>query len=422
MSKTKLHYGWVIVLACCILSMFVMVFYANTYSYYQLPVSEDLNITYTQFTLGNTFATIGGMVFSLFFSGKFAAGKTRLYMLIAAIVNGGCLALIGSITEVWQLYILKFVGDFAYGALAYIPINMLIGNWFVEKKSLATAIVFSCSNIGGMVFVNLINSWIANDGWRWSIRWSGLICVAAGVLATLLIRKAPAEMGLTPYDRKSKRQMAKEAQAEQVVDERDTWPGISKAQAVKTAAFVLVGVFAICAGMTSAGIFTMIPTFLGENQLDATGPFAVFSATGIVSQILISPMFEKKTVIGCGFCSLLGVISMVMLIMSPSVHVLPYFACCIMSFALVASNLAPPQMIGRLFGYKEFGGIYGLYNFFFTAGCMLGPIFSAAIRDATGSFSAAWIAYMVVFIGMTAAAFLAMGAGKKVREQHPQGD
>ena len=50
---------------------------------------------------------------------------------------------------------------------------------------------------------------------------------------------------------------------------------------------------------------------------------------------------------------------------------------------------------------------------------MLGPIFSAAVRDMTGFFNAAWIVYIVVFAAMAFSALLVVKSGSKIRQLYP---
>ena len=54
----------------------------------------------------------------------------------------------------------------------------------------------------------------------------------------------------------------------------------------------------------------------------------------------------------------------------------------IMPFGSCITSLAPPLLTGQIFGYKDYGGIYGLGNSCFMAGCMIGPMLSSGIRTA----------------------------------------
>ena len=413
MKKMKSHYGWVVVFACFLLTVSTMVLYYNTFSYYQVPITTELGISYTQFTLSSACATIGGMLFSLFFANKFASGKTRLYMIIGAAVSSACLFLVGSITQIWHLYILKLVGDFAFSTLSFVSINMLMANWFTEKRSLATAIALTGSNVGGVILSDVVAGWIANQGWRWTARTESVICLVCALVAIMLIRIKPTDLGLLPYDKKSAKQQSNTAVSS------TSWNGITKAQAMKTPAMWLLGLVGICAGMCAAGIFTMVPTYLTEKSMNYAGPFAVYSAVGIASRLLVSPLFEKRIVVGSTICSALGVASMVALILCPELPVLAYLSCGLLSFALASGTLAPPLIIGSVFGNREYGGIYGLFNFFYMAGCMLGPIFSSSVRDITGSFQVAWISYIGVFVAFVVFTMLTLRTAPKIRQTYP---
>lgn len=74
MEKRKPFYGWMIVDACFILTMFPMVFVSNTFSYYQYPICNDLGISYVEFNVSTLFSSFACMAFSFLLAGKMARG------------------------------------------------------------------------------------------------------------------------------------------------------------------------------------------------------------------------------------------------------------------------------------------------------------------------------------------------------------
>ena len=52
------------------------------------------------------------------------------------------------------------------------------------------------------------------------------------------------------------------------------------------------------------------------------------------------------------------------------------------------------------------------------AGCMIGPMLSSGIRTATGSYFAAWVACMVVYVLLALCVNLAINTGKKLKPEN----
>lgn len=413
MEKKKPFYGWIIVAACFILTMFPMVFVSNTFSYYQYPICNDLGISYVEFNVASLCSSIACMVFSFLLAGKMARGNMRLWMLVGGIVTAGALVLQSFITAIWQFYITVFVANFALSTLTYIPINTLISSWFVHKKAFATSVVFMGSGIGGMIFTPVVSNLITNYGWRMSFRVAAVVVLVTSVVVTAIVRKTPAEMGQSPL-------IAEEGNGQESKEKKvpDASFGVMKKDAVKSRAFWLFMVAAVCCGMLSAGIMTQVPTYLMETVGDYAMAMSVYNAVGILSKPVLGVMYDRLGLTkGVWVNVLLGCAAMVVLLLVPSAATMALAAAVLLSFGTGVGTLAPPLFAGKLFGNKDYGAIYGLVNFGFMGGCMIGPMFSSAIRTFAGSYTSAWMAYIAIFIMMAFFAVVSLKAGKTLHEK-----
>ena len=410
--ENKFFYGWVIMGCLFLITMLPMVFYSNFFSYYQVPICKDFGCTYVEFSAANIASTVAGMLFSLTLAGKFSQGNTRLFMLIGGAIGSAALLTQSYITEIWQLYLTFFVVNFALSAITYIPINFLISQWFIDKKGLVTSIVFTGSGIGGILFSNFAAGIIANQGWRTGFRVTALITIATVVVVFLLIRKSPAEMGLEPYRSSKKGQGKGQSSTKQPL-----WEGLSKAEAIKTSAFWLYALCLICCGIAAAGIFTQAPTYLIENGVDYAPVMAVASAAMIIGKLAAGPLIDKLgiqkgTMISCLF----GAAGLVVLQFVPGMGKASAFAgLALIPIGTSITSVGPPLLTSLVFGTKDFGGIYGLGNAFFMGGCMIGPMLSSSIRTATGSYTTAWMVFIIIFFALTVTTILAVKLGAKCR-------
>lgn len=414
-NKKKFFYGWIIVAALFLVTMLPMVFISNFFSYYQVPICEEFGCSYAEFNISNVASTIAGILFSLALASKVGKGRTRLFMLAGGLVAAAAIYFQSCITAVWQLYITFFAANFAFSAMTYVPINLIISNWFVDRKGLVTSIVFAGSGLGGMVFSSLAADIIANSGWRMGFRLTAIITAIVAVLVFLLVRKSPAEMGLEPYAKSS---AGAQSYGESSAGPADDWPGLSKAEALRTGSFWLYAACLVCCGIVAAGVFTQVPTYLIENGVDYAPVMAVFNGVTVVGMVAIGPIIDKLGLKkGCVLTCLVAVVALICLMLVPQFGSAAAYACMIIiPFGAGITSLAPPLLTGSMFGYRDYSGIYGLGNSCFMIGCMIGPVLSSGLRDGTGSYQPAWIAMAAAYVLLAATAVLAASAAKKLHK------
>ena len=411
-QNNKLFYGWVVVACLFLIAMLPMVFYSTFFSYYQMPISTEFGCTYAEFSVSNVASTIAGMLFSLTLASKLGKGNTRVFMLIGGLVGAAAFVAQSYVTAIWQLYITFFIANFALSAITYVPINFLISQWFIDKKGLVTSIVFAGSGLGGMLFSGLAADIIANQGWRMGFRVTAVVILVTVVISFLFIRKSPADKGLEPYRDPKKKDDTPAAEAAAAPQ----WAGLSKSQAVKTGAFFFYALCLLCCGIVAAGIFTQVPTYLVENGVDYAPVMAVFSGVSIFGTVVTGPILDKLGIDkGSILTCVVSCVAIVALILVTSFgSAAAYASMVIIPFGAAVTSIAPPLLTGALFGYKDYGGIYGLGNALFMAGCMVGPMLTSGLRSAMGNYFGAWISMIVVYLLLALSVVLAMNAGKRI--------
>ncbi|CDO70615.1 hypothetical protein BN946_scf184748.g12 [Trametes cinnabarina] len=86
------------------------------------------------------------------------------------------------IQQVWQLILLQGVGLGFSGGFMYLPVMILLPQWFSEHRGLAGGIIFAGTGVGGFVFPFLLNALLNNVGLRWTLRiWAIMTCVSTGI-------------------------------------------------------------------------------------------------------------------------------------------------------------------------------------------------------------------------------------------------
>lgn len=395
-EKKKLFYGWIIVGCLFLITALPMVFQSNFFSYYQVPVSQDLGVDYVKFSTTNVFNTIAGMVFGIFLAGRVCAGRVRLAMVIGAVGVAVSCFVQSFVSQIWQFWCLGFVINIFMNCFTYTPINFIISRWFIDKKGLATSIVFAGGGVGGAVFSKPFATMLATHGWRYCYRFTGVLALVVVLFVALVIRKDPSEKGLQPLHKiDSDEAGGADAQAQMLV-------GLTKSEALKTVSFYFYAAAVVMIGMTAAGIMTHVPTFLIEAELDYASIMAIYSVGAIFAQLVVGTFYDKVGMtVGLAGNAAIGIIGLILLSLIHTLgSAIPFIAMLCLALGGCVASLGTPMLTGKCFGNKDFGAIYGLGNTLFMAGCMIGPMLSAAIREGTGNYITAWIIYMCIYAGI----------------------
>lgn len=395
-EKKKLFYGWIIVGCLFLITALPMVFQSNFFSYYQVPVSQDLGVDYVKFSTTNVFNTIAGMVFGIFLAGRVCAGRVRLAMVIGAVGVAVSCFVQSFVSQIWQFWCLGFVINIFMNCFTYTPINFIISRWFIDKKGLATSIVFAGGGVGGAVFSKPFATMLATHGWRYCYRFTGVLALVVVLFVALVIRKDPSEKGLQPLHKiDSDEAGGADAQAQMFV-------GLTKSEALKTVSFYFYAAAVVMIGMTAAGIMTHVPTFLIEAELDYASIMAIYSVGAIFAQLVVGTFYDKVGMtVGLAGNAAIGIIGLILLSLIHTLgSAIPFIAMLCLALGGCVASLGTPMLTGKCFGNKDFGAIYGLGNTLFMAGCMIGPMLSAAIREGTGNYITAWIIYMCIYAGI----------------------
>lgn len=395
-EKKKLFYGWIIVGCLFLITALPMVFQSNFFSYYQVPVSQNLGVDYVKFSTTNVFNTIAGMVFGIFLAGRVCAGRVRLAMVIGAVGVAVSCFVQSFVSQIWQFWCLGFVINIFMNCFTYTPINFIISRWFIDKKGLATSIVFAGGGVGGAVFSKPFATMLATHGWRYCYRFTGVLALVVVLFVALVIRKDPSEKGLQPLHKiDSDEAGGADAQAQMLV-------GLTKSEALKTVSFYFYAAAVVMIGMTAAGIMTHVPTFLIEAELDYASIMAIYSVGAIFAQLVVGTFYDKVGMtVGLAGNAAIGIIGLILLSLIHTLgSAIPFIAMLCLALGGCVASLGTPMLTGKCFGNKDFGAIYGLGNTLFMAGCMIGPMLSAAIREGTGNYITAWIIYMCIYAGI----------------------
>jgi len=203
MARPFLFYGWIIVAFTFVLQFVVVGLSYYAFGVYLKPMTEVLETDRFSVALTLSFQSILVAVLSPVAGRAFARFDVRWLLTLGA----GCLAvgfaLLSKVTALWHLYLL-YGGVVGVGLvlLGTIPCNMLLANWFAQRRGTAMGISQFGITISATVLVPVVTWLLLTYGWQTSF----VVCgVASAIILVpviwLFAVRSPEDMGLHPDGR-----------------------------------------------------------------------------------------------------------------------------------------------------------------------------------------------------------------------------
>ena len=400
------HYAWVIlIVAMMVLGVYVPVVnsLSNTW---QIAVTEDLGFSRTAFSFTGTITQAVGIflgpVVSVFLTKyNFKRIWTAAAIAFAAAVFGYSLA-----QNQYQFYALGLVVGAAYITTAQIPMMMLINNWFSEKKGLATSIAVSGISAGGALLSPLVNSLIANVGWRMSYRVYALIILAlAVVFGIFLIYLRPEDKGMKPYGYKE----SDDLPADPTKDTNKSLNvGLTIAASLSCSFFIFLLLGSVMNGLANGASLQFPPALQEAAGFKTAGTVvSIYLLLGVFGKLLLGRIADKYGIYHALFFGAATLaLSFVAMLFVPFAWG-PWLVAVVFGFGLALGSVLPPLVTASIYGRDMYGEAYGFVQSATQVGAAFGPLLVSYIFDASGSYYMAWIinigfALLIAFLWLLA--------------------
>jgi MFS family permease len=404
----RIFYGWWVVLAA-----FLNLFFAVGILFYGFPVFypsmiESLGFTRAQLTTGFLLGFVVGALPCALLAGVLIDRLGARKVIWAGVwLVGLSLILMGSMTRLWQFYLLCVIEVIGYVLAGPIPNQVLIANWFERKRGRAMGYAYLGLGLGGAISPLAINKLIQTLGWRHALHVTGaVILIALFPAAQWIIRSNPRDLHLLP-DGLSARLVAPDPAAAPP----DGFPAgkFSADTDLRSALgsrnfWLIVGGCTLTIGAIGA-VTQHLVLFLKDHGYSLRAASHVSSAllaASLAGRVLVGHFADrrsKKNVMVL-FYALLGV-AIPLLFFSHRPSVLWVFAM-IFGFALGADYMLIPLLTAECFGLSALGKLLSVIISVYSLGQWVAPWVTGRIFDAYHSYNLAWSI-------MTAAALLGAG-------------
>lgn len=427
--EKKQFKGWGVLAAAFIMSFIPTAIMSNCFALYMNPVCTNLGFSTTSWSMVNLIASFASAAGAIIIAGLYQKKNMRLMMAIVTIGTGLCWFAATFCSKIWQFYLVFCLSNIFMAGLTQLPISMLVTAWFEDKRSTMMSIAYAGGGLGGFVWSPVLTRFITAgpEGWKTAMIFSAIVVTVVMVLVALfLVKRSPAEYGTVPYRTMSDEERAKAAEASAAA-KANAWVGVSKKTATKSKAWLPVIGVVMLIGALASGVTTHVPNFITSIANDGgklSGTIlSIYSIVSIVGMVgggmLMDKIGIKKTTLLAVVLVAVGLGSLVLA--SKGNTAIAFGYCIFFAIAMCLPKLLPSVLMSKVFGTKEYAGIYSFANLFFLVGAALGSVLTSILAGIFG-YAITWIIYIVFAVLFYLCVAAALRNGEKLQEMYPEGD
>jgi MFS family permease len=391
--QARVFYGWYVVGA-----VFAITTVTSGLVFYNLSILLAAFVAERGFPVGlassatATFFIAGGF-------GGLVAGRmvdridVRLVICAGTTTAALCLASVGLLGEVWQLFAFHVLFGFAYGTAGLVPVTTLIARWFNVRRSLAFSIGSTGLSAGGMLVAPVVALAIERHGLAAAAPWMALTMVLGIVpVALLVLRPSPQSMGLEPDGLSSAESAVAPPQA-----------SVRFAEAVRSSYFYVVSVAYFFLLGTQVGaimhLFRLASTRVDSET--AALALAVMAASSTIGRLAGGAVLLRvpTRVFALAMMALQAASLVVLALAHDRATILA--ATTVFGMTIGNSLMLHPLLLAERFGVREYGRIYAASQMVTVTGLATCPALIGFLYEASGGYDMPFLAVaMLTLIGL----------------------
>ena len=397
-----MHYAWIIAATGCLVTILAHGFGRMSYSVILPSMKDGLMLSYTQLGSIATGNFIGYLCLAIV--GGFLAARfgVRRVVFVSLIVIGVSLFLTGLADSFLFAFFTRLVSGAGNGG-AYVPIMALPAAWFIiKRRGLATGIVSAGIGTGlflsGVMLPPVISAF-GREGWRYAWFMLGIVVFLLAFVCFAFLRDSPKDMGLGVYG----------GEVRETGGPKVTLFSAFRDIVVEPEIWKLGGVYFMY-GFSYIVYLTFFVAYLTkEMQVPAVAAGRIFGILGIFSIFCGVIYGWVSDIVGRRYGSMLAYLTLALsyiLFAFWKDYTGFYLSAVVFGIAAFSIPVIMAAAAGDAVGGKLAPAGLGFITLFFGIGQALGPMIGGYIKDATGTFTYAFL--------LSAAVSLAGGAGSLV--------
>jgi MFS family permease len=408
-------YGWKLLGAFWLIMCFNLGFPAYGQTVISAVMSKDLG--FNRQTLGIIFAVYIAMSGV---PGPFVAMLVNRFGVRLTVILGSLILIAGAalmatwVREAWQAVVaLGLLVGAGVATGAAIASQSCVAQWFVRRRALALAILYSAGALGGSIAAWLLTRVIERAHGDWRAAWwvvAGLCCVAA-VIAALFVRERPADLGQLPDGEPAGGSGAAPVRRPAFIT-RDDW---TFREAAKTRTYWLI-IVSLVGGSGGYSLFLAQGVRhlmdLGHTLEIASSSISIMTVTGLIAKAIIAAFGDRidPRYLWAVFTAAFGV-GLVIVVDARSYASLVVFSTCL-GIGFGGGVVCLMAVLSNYFGTRAFASLSGLAVAINTGCSVVAPIVGGRLFD-TGHGYGGTFYFVATWCFIGAAVLFALRAPRK---------
>ena len=396
LNPRSCYYGWWVAAAAAGIEFANAATAIGILTVFVIPMSQEFGWTRTEITGATSLGAVLGAVLAPFTGRLVDRLGSRLVLTIGGtVVVLGCLYL-SAAQALLGFYVAFTLCRISDQGLIKIGASVTAGKWFLRYRGRVTGLVFFASSSGVIVMAPVVQLVITQWDWRaaWVVLAGVMLCVGV-IPSALIIRRQPEDLGLTidggpPTQRTT-------GGPRQRDDDRQ-W---QLSEVTRTSAFwmILASLFIVSTATSGIGLH-LVPHLIQQGLTPGTavGAISIMSTAGALGALVTGFAAERTSPkLLMTLTYLLGAASIGVLMVADTLPETYLFA---VLQGLVGSgvNTLAPIVWASYYGRRSLGSIFGLSRAAQVTGFAIGPLVSAIVYDATGTYQQAFISFSLVAV------------------------
>ncbi len=382
-ARLPFFYGWFVVAGVFVLCLPVsgLAFYGLSVYLRALVNERGFSIAAISGATALSYA-LGGPI-GLVVARQVNRRDPRPMILIGAVGAATALALLGSATEVWQIYALYALLGCSTSLNSLVVGTTLVTRWFHRRRAGALALAISGLTTGGLLVAPLASWIISRQGLAAAMPKLGLLYLLLAIpIPLLLLRPDPLAMGLRPDG------------------DADPLPGArvmaaaswDYALAIRSRAFMTVTATLVFSQLAQVGGIAQLFNAASSRTDEATGRLCLMLVTimGLAGRLagasLASRIGSRRFAVGCYTAQGLGWAAVAVSYSRPALLV----ASVLTGLTVGNTLLLHPLLLSEYFGPGSYAKIFAASQLVVTGGVAIGPFALGWVHDHAGGYLAAY--------------------------------
>ena len=371
---------WIIAIAGVFLQIALGAVYA--WSVFRVPLSKQFGWSISQVTLTFTIS-IFVLGFAAFFGGLWMnrTGPRTVALTAAAFYGLGVFLASFSANKLWWLYLsYGFIGGIGLGLGYIVPVAVLV-KWFPDRRGLITGIAVGGFGAGALITAPVATRLIQSVGVLPTFAYLGVGYFIVAVIAALFMQNPPEGWqleGWTATEKQTSERVSKDYVLSEALKTWQWW------------IMWLILFLNVCAGIAvisqEAPIFQELTKVTAIVAAGMVGIASLGNAAGRVFWAWLSDIITRRA----AFAVMFGV-QVLLFWFFPNIAV-PSMMTTVTFVILMCYGGGfgtMPAFTADYFGPKNVGPIYGLMLTAWSFGSVVGPLFTARMRETTGNYAGA---------------------------------